>query len=251
MVTELFLKGRLAHAIQNEERDAIEKSVHEIIELPARKRLVKRGEKVEHSYYVIDGFMIRYLDDRKGMRQSVGVQVPGDWVDLHSFPMKRLDHDVCSLGPTKLAVFKHSDLNDLVAACPRLARIMWFSTLLDAAMHREWVFRLGRLNAEGRIAHLICELAERLSFVDQFDGRTLNVPMTQMDFAEACGISVIHANRTFRILREGGLIDNREDSPGITILDHTELKKLGEFDGDYLYGQGELHLDHPYPPSEG
>ena len=248
MITELFLKGRLAQAIGNEERAAMEDSVHEVIELGPRTRLVKRGELVEHSYYLMDGFMIRYLDDRRGMRQSVGIQVPGDWVDLHSFPMKRLDHDVCSLGPTRLAVFKHERLADLVGEFPRFARIMWFSTLLDAAMHREWVFRLGRLNAEGRFAHLICELAERLSFVGQFDGERLEVPLTQTDFAEACGISAIHANRTFRIMRESGLIRNDEGKSGLTILDHEALKKIGEFDGDYLYGNGELALDRPYPP---
>lgn len=248
MITELFLKGRLAQAIGNEERAAIEDSVHEVIELEPRTCLVKRGELVEHSYYLMDGFMIRYLDDKRGMRQSVGIQVAGDWVDLHSFPMKRLDHDVYTLGAVKLAVFKHERLAELVATHPRFARIMWFSTLLDAAMHREWVFRLGRLNAEGRIAHLICELAERLSFVGRFDGARLDAPMTQSDFAEACGISAIHANRTFRIMRDSGLIQNEEGVPGITILDHAALRKVGEFKGDYLYGDGELSLDTPYPP---
>lgn len=248
MITELFLKGRLAQAIGKDERTAIENSVEKVIELDPRTRLVRRGELVERSYYLMDGFMVRYLDDRKGMRQSVGVQVAGDWVDLHSFPMKRLDHDVCSLGPSRLAVFQHDRLENLIAAHPRFARIMWFGTLLDAAMHREWIFRLGRLNAEGRIAHLICELAERLSFVGRFDGMLLNVPMTQADFAEACGISAIHANRTFRIMRDSGLIANEEGTQGIRILDRQALEKVGEFKGDYLYGDGELHLDQPYPP---
>ncbi|WP_265561647.1 Crp/Fnr family transcriptional regulator [Sphingomicrobium arenosum] len=246
MITKDFLCGRLRDALTETESQALEAAVHEVIEVPARTTLVKRGEKIDKSYYLVDGFMIRYLQDRGGYRQSAGIQVAGDWVDLHSFPMKRLDHDVATLGPVTLAVFKHEQLEKLIGAHPRLARIMWFSTLLDAAMHREWVFRLGRLNAEGRIAHLICELARRLEFVGRFDGEYLDVPLHQADYAEASGISAIHANRTFRLLRERGLIANREDHVGLTILDRAELEKIGEFDGDYLYGEGQLELSEPY-----
>ena len=246
ITTELFLKGRLRHALEPDEIDAMEDAIDEIFTLEPRKQLIARGEKVDRSYYLVDGFMVRYLDDRRGYRQSVGIQVAGDWVDLHSFPMKRLDHDVATFDKVTLAAFNHSTLQKLVDAHPRLARIMWFSTLLDAAMHREWVFRLGRLNAEGRIAHLISELACRLEFVDRFDGRNLEVPMRQQDFAEASGITAVHANRTFRLLRESGLIDNREEDSGIAILDREGLAKLGEFKPHYLYGEGELSLDHPY-----
>lgn len=251
MITELFLKGRLRHALSNEERNAVEDAIDEIIDLPARFTLVNRAEHVDRSYYLVDGYMIRYIDDKRGYRQSVGMQVPGDWVDLHSFPMKRLDHDVATIGKTKLAVFRHENLSELIAMRPRLARIMWFATLLDAAMHREWLFRLGRLNAEGRIAHLICELIERLRFVEKYEGERFPIPLTQQDFAEACGISPIHANRTFRILRERGLLESSEGEGGLRILDEQGLCSLGEFNGDYLYGEGDLHLDHPFKDVTG
>ena len=244
--THLFLKGRLRHAMRAAEIDAMEDAIEDVITLEPRQDLVRRGQQVDRSYYLADGFMVRYLDDRRGYRQSVGIQVAGDWVDLHSFPMKRLDHDVASFDRATLVVFTHERLQRLVDEHPRLARIMWFSTLLDAAMHREWVFRLGRLNAEGRIAHLICELATRLEYVDRFDGRLLDVPMRQQDFAEASGITAVHANRTFRLLREQGLIDNREEAAGIVILDREGLAKVGEFRPDYLYGEGDLVMDDPY-----
>ncbi|WP_343343218.1 Crp/Fnr family transcriptional regulator [Sphingomicrobium sp. XHP0239] len=246
VTTELFLKSRLRHVLKREEIDAMENAIEEIVTIEPRQVLIKRGDLVDRSYYLVDGFMTRYLDDRRGYRQSVGIQVAGDWVDLHSFPMKRLDHDVAALDRATLAVFEHTALQKLVDEHPRLTRIMWFSTLLDAAIHREWVFRLGRLNAEGRIAHLISELACRLEFIDRFDGRILDVPMRQQDFAEASGITAVHANRTFRLLREQGLIDNREEDSGIAILDREGLAKLGEFRPDYLYGEGELSLRDPY-----
>ncbi|TMM47199.1 Crp/Fnr family transcriptional regulator [Qipengyuania marisflavi] len=243
MITELYLKGRLRHGLSQEEAEAIDDAIDHVITLEPREKLVTRGEKVEQSYYIIDGSMMRCIDDARGFRQIVGLQVPGDWVDLHSFPMKRLDHDVHALAASRLAVFRHERLQKLIDDRPHLARIMWFSTLLDAAMHREWIFRLGRLNAEGRIAHLICELLERLRLVGRLEESSFPFPLTQQDFAEASGITTTHANRTFRLLRERGLLDHDENTREMTIIDEQSLRELGEFKPDYLYGEGALHLN--------
>ena len=242
MHTELFLKGRLRHELAVQEKAWLEEAISRTIWLEPRQTLVKRGERVEHSYYIIEGTVLRHLDDRSGERQLVGLNIPGDFVDLHGFPMKRLDHNTASLGRVHVAEVPHSAIADLVDRSSHLARALWFSTLLDAAMHREWIFRLGRLNAEGRIAHLICEIIERQKFVGLYDGRNLPVPLLQRDYAEACGITPVHANRSFRILKERGVLDLKGEGR-IEIFDEDELKRLGEFRGDYLYGEGDLAVD--------
>ena len=242
MHTELFLKGRLRHDLRTAEKAALENAVEEILELAPRSTIVERGEWLDHSYYIVEGTMMRHLDDRNGERQLVGVNIAGDFVDLHGFPMKRLDHSVGSLDRVLLAKFSHKSIADLVAQMPHLARAMWFSTLLDAAMHREWIFRLGRLNAEARIAHLISELITRLRFVNLYDGRNFPIRLLQRDYAEACGITPVHANRSFRTLRERGILDPRGDGQ-IIVLDEGRLRDLCDFNADYLYGEGELALD--------
>ena len=241
MLTELFLKGRLRHELSEEEQNLLENSVKRTLVLEPRETLVERGHRLEHSYYVIDGTVLRHIDDRSGERQLVGFNISGDFVDLHGFPMKRLDHNVTALGETTLAEVAHSSIAGLVAQSPHLARAMWFSTLLDAAMHREWIFRLGRLNAEGRIAHLISEIVERHRLVGLYDGKRLPIALLQRDYAEACGITSVHANRSFRTLRERGVLELHGEGQ-ITILDEKELNRLGEFRSDYLYGDGELAL---------
>lgn len=242
MYTKLFLKGRLRDDLRAEEKRALEDSVSEIINLPPRTTFVERGERLENSYYLVEGTMLRHLDDRKGERQLVGLNISGDFVDLHGFAMKRLDHNVATLGNAIVAKVPHRAIAALVEKFPHLARAMWFSTLLDGAMHREWIFRLGRLNAEGRIAHLISELIQRVKFVGQYDGRNFPIPLLQRDYAEACGITSVHANRSFKALKERGILDPRGDGR-ITILDEAALFRLCEFDGAYLYGNGELALN--------
>lgn len=235
MITERFLMGRNRDAMSDADKQLIEDSIGDIVDLPPRTMIVRRGELVTTSTYLIEGHVVRYMDDRAGHRQLVAMHVPGDFFDLHGFPMRRLDHDVATLGPAKVAHFPHETLLRVTDRSPTLTRMLWFSTLLDAATHREWIFRLGRLNAEGRIAHFFCELVERMAMVGLSDGTRIVTPLTQLDLAEACGITAIHVNRTVRQLRETSVL--RFKSGVVDVLDPARLKQLAEFDGDYLYAE--------------
>ncbi len=242
MLMDRFLKGRLGQDLSPIERNALEGAIKRTVDLPERTTLVERGTRLENSYYLVEGVMLRHLDDRRGDRQLVEVNIAGDFVDLHGYAMKRLDHSVQSLSSVTLAEVPHTALSELIVEFPHLGRVLWFSTLLDAAMHREWIFRLGRLNAEGRIAHLIVELIERLRFVDLYDdARDFPVPLFQRDYAEACGISAVHANRSFRTLKERGIL-SMEGEGKLRILDEESLRRLCSFDASYLYGAGDLAL---------
>ena len=241
MLTEKFLQGRLRHDLSEEETSALESVVTRTVTLGPRDILAERGTRLERSYYIVKGTMLRHIDDKQGERQLVGINILGDFVDLHAFAMKRLDHSVSALDTCTLAEVPHASIAQIMERMPHLARSLWFSTLLDAAMHREWIYRLGRLNAEGRIAHLICELLERLRFVDAWEGGKFPIPLLQRDYAEACGISAVHANRSIRSLRERGALDPRGDGL-IEILDEGILRMVSGFTPDYLYGLGNLAI---------
>ena len=235
MLTRRFLLGRAREALSDEERQVVEDAVSGTRVVPARTQMLRRGELVNQSMLLIDGFMCRYIDDREGYRQLVSLQVPGDFVDLHAFPLKRLDHDVATLGPCTIAFFEHRALAEILERYPRLSRWLWFSTLLDAAIHREWIFRLGRLGAEGRVAHFFCELYARLEMVELAESGRFALPATQADVAEACGITGVHVNRVLRLMRERELVLFRGGE--VTILDHQRLRSMAEFDPVYLYGE--------------
>jgi len=234
--THLFLKGRGRDAMTPDDMAVLEDSVADVIALPARKIVIRREERVRYSSLLLEGVMCRYMDDRHGNRQIVAFHVPGDFVDLHGFAMRYLDHDVATLTPVRVATVGHDRLEAIVQHRPRLTRLLWFSTLLDAAMHREWVFRLGRLEADGRVAHLFCELHERLAMVDMVRDGAFRFPVTQIDLAEAAGITPVHLNRVLRSLRERGLMTFR--SGDVHILDSDALRTLADFDPGYLFGGG-------------
>ena len=234
MLTELFLKGRGSDAIDPDDRRILELGAAAVRTYPTRHTLVRRKEVVHNSTLLLDGFIVRYMDDREGYRQLVAVHVPGDFVDLHGFPMKRLDHDIATIGPVRIAEYPHEVIEHIVEQRPRLTRLLWFSTLLDAAMHREWIFRLGRLGADGRVAHFFCELNCRLEMIGQAEGGKFHIPLTQADLAEACGLTGVHVNRVLRSLREQGLLVFQRGA--VDMRDVAGLNILAEFDPAYLYG---------------
>lgn len=242
MLTELFLAGRVRHGLTSEELFALDAAVSTERLLAPGDDIVRRGERVDNSTYLIDGFVIRSVVDSDGGRQILGLHVPGDFLDLHAFPLKRLDHDVSAISEARIAVVPHRALREILVKQPHLTRILWYSTLLDAAMHREWIFRLGRLDALGRVCHFLCETEMRLRFVGRSDGARFPMPLSQREIADVCGITTVHMSRTMTTLRQLDLV--RFEGGQAIIVNHAGLAEIGEFDGDYLYGsEGRLFDD--------
>ena len=233
LLTGRFLAGRRQGNLTADQRAALEAAVTGKERLAARTVLVERDERLHRSTMLVDGMMCRYFEDFQGLRQLVALHVPGDFVDLHGYPLLRLDHDVGTLSACDVAYVPHAALDRIVAEDPELGRKLWYSTMLDAAMHRAWLFRLGRLDASGRVAHLLCEIDARLGAVGLSDGRRYALPLTQLDLAEACGLTSVHVNRVLRQLREDGLCTFR--SGMVEIPDPRGLARRGQFDPDYLY----------------
>jgi len=233
MISQKFLMGRGREQLSSEERDAIEYSVAEVRILPSRTPIVRADTRVHVSALLIEGFAARYVHSYSGQQQMTGLHLPGDFVDLHSVQLKRLDHDIVTIGAAKVAIYDHRELIKIGEKFPRLADRFWFSTLLDGAIHRQWTFQLGRSGSEKRIAHLFCELYTRLEMVGLTIDGTFALPLTQQDLAEAAGLTAVHVNRVLRDLREGAILAVK--SKTAHVLDFTKLAKIAEFDPAYLY----------------
>ncbi len=238
-LTGRFLAGRLRHALREPEKEYLESLVSAEERSAEDRMILRRGESSGNSTMLVDGFVLRVI--RRGGNESiVGLHVPGDFVDLHSFALKRLDHDLVAVGRTHCAYFPHKALARAIVEQPRLARILWMASLLDAALHRAWILKLERLRASERLAHLFCEMWCRLQMVDADRPDGFASPFTQAHLASMCGISVIHANRALASLRDAGLAQFRR---GRLFADDREaLAAHGRFSADYLYGEGTLHI---------
>ena len=233
MISAHLCKLRQRTEISAEEERAIRSLVSETRRLPADTVAVRSGTPMSSSMLLLNGWMARAKDLSSGQRQIAELHVAGDFTDLHAFTLKKLDHDVITLSECTIGIVPHDALRALTEKMPRLARIYWFFTNLDAANHREWTLSLGQRSAISRMAHLFCELHVRLEIVGGTNGESYDFPLTQRELAECLGLTVVHANRTLQELRRRGLIELRNRR--LTILDRDGLCGLAEFDPFYLY----------------
>ncbi|MGZ8997512.1 MAG: Crp/Fnr family transcriptional regulator [Allosphingosinicella sp.] len=229
----LLLKLRAREVFGNEEARVLRDSIAEIKEIPANRILVRASVPVDYSTLLLDGLVCRYSDLADGQRQIMELHVTGDFLDLHSFLLRHLEHHVGSLTPVRVAIVPHDALRLITEEHAHLTRTLWFSTLLDAATHREKILSVGRRAAVARIAHLMCELFLRLGVVGLAGPDRFKLALTQAELADATGLTSIHVNRMLKQLRDEGLMTFRGGE--VVIHDWEGLRRIAEFDPRYLY----------------
>ena len=233
MIEAHLRKIRARADISDEEERAIGDLASEVTEIPADRTIVRHDQELNHSILLLSGWLARAKDLASGQRQLAELHVAGDFADLHAFTLKYLDHDVISLSRCRLALIPHERLTELTENFPRLARIYWLLTNIDASIQREWTLSLGRRSAVQRMAQLFCELNVRLSIAGLAQEDSYEFPLTQTELAECLGLTSVHVNRTLQALRRDGLIDL--EGRRLTIHDLDALKRVAEFNGRYLY----------------
>lgn len=214
------------------EREILEQSTSAIATYKPDEDVVREGDTADNSCLILEGWAIRAKSLADGRRQITAFHIPGDFVDLHSFLLKPMDHTVTALGPCKMALVPHSQLRKISEEHPHLTRMLWLSTLIDAAIHREWLVAIGRLSAAAALAHLLCELYLRLEAVGRAIDYRFDFPATQVVLADALGLSTVHVNRIVQELRRDGLVAWRGQT--VTLKSWDGLVNLAEFDPTYL-----------------
>lgn len=228
----LFKRMEERKALSAAQKAELQSIVSAPFAVPAGKDLIVEGTSPSKSTLLLEGYACRYtiLDD--GRRQITAIQVPGDFVDLHSLPLELMDHTVATLTDCWFCTAEHRDLKEIVRKDADLALSLWRLTLLDGAMHREWIVAFA-MNAIEHVAHLFCELYVRLYVVGLTDGASFEFPITQNVLAETVGLSAVHVNRTLQDLRANRLI--AFDGLRVTILDWKGLREVGKFDPKHLH----------------
>lgn len=193
-----------------------------------------RGDTLEYSLLLLDGVIARSIP-KPGHDKStfVALQFKGDFVDLHAFPLKQLDHDVVSLTASKVAVIMHDTLRAFLNDKIELLRILWSLTLVDASIHRQWAMRNSSLRGFARVANLFSEIDARLCAATGKQSDDYVVGLSQIDIADATGLTPVHVNRVLKDLREDGCC--AISGGRLSILDRKKMHARGNFDPAYLY----------------
>jgi len=211
-----------------------------ILDLPFHAHSIERemyfareGDRTEHSCLLLTGYAFRQKLVASGGRQILSVHIPGDLLDLQGAVLESADHNVQALTRCKMATVARSDIRALVHKRPAVALAMWVDTLIDGSISREWLLNVGRRDAQGRIAHLLCEFGHRMESAGLAKADRFEMPLSQEQIADATGLTAVHVNRTLRNLDRSGLIVRTGRI--IRITDLEVLCEVADFSANYLH----------------
>jgi CRP-like cAMP-binding protein len=219
--------------LSEEESQAVVECCKDVRTVGAREDVISQGDRTGGVKLLLDGFACRYKTLEDGRRQIVAYFVPGDLCDLRVFILKRMDHSIGAIAPSRVATIAPENVLKLMHTYPALTRALWWSTLVEEAIAREWILNVGQRNALERTAHLFCELLYRFRAVGLNHGLSCTLPLTQVELAETLGLSPVHVNRTLQELRRQKLITL--DDGTLTIQNLQALEELSFFNAEYLH----------------
>ena len=228
------LVRKLGHGVDLTEADRSQLAcVGRTRQIGARQEIITQGDRPENVHLVLDGFACRDKVLRNGKRHIMALLVPGDFCHLHVAILGAMDHGITALSPCTIAELSPATILNLTENHPRIARALWWATLVDEAILREWLVNMGQREAHQQLAHLFCELLVRLQAAGIGDADGYPFPLTQMDIAEVLGITSVHVNRTLQSLRDENLVVLR--GRRLNIPNVERLKAYCDFDPAYLH----------------
>lgn len=195
--------------------------------------IVREGDPPGVIRVLMKGWACRYKLLGDGRRQIISFFLPGDIFDLNMFVLKKMDHSIRALSPVQYVSLSHIEFERLTIGHPRILQALWWETLVNAAIQREWTVNLGQRSALERLAHLLCELHVRLKVMGLVKGNTCEFPITQIELADTLGLTAVHVSRKLKELRSRCLI--RLNGNQLQILDFDGLCQIAMFDANYLH----------------
>lgn len=222
------LRDRLIQAgLEEQYADMLVEMPHKVVQVEPRRPFREPGVARDEVMFVRSGILSKFKTDGGGRRQIVALRFPGDGI----LPREgAADYGIQAIVKSEVMVGRAEDFNELVDRNPELARFFWKLIQRHNSIGYEWLVNTGRRDSTARVAHLLCETAER-SGVDVRHDPMVN-PFTQQQIADITGQTSVNVNRVFADLERQGLIKRRGRE--IQFTDWSELRRVASFQPGYL-----------------
>lgn len=219
--------------LSDADREALLALPHALKTMEPHQYIVREGDKPTHSCLIRSGIAYRHKVVATGARQIVSIHMTGDIVDLQNSVLGTADHNVQALTTCEVALIPRDAVMQLAFERPAIGQAMWYDTLVDGSIFREWIANVGRRDARTRLAHLLCEFALRFEAAGLGDHMEWELPMTQEQLADCTGLTPVHVNRMLQTLGKQGLITRTRRS--VIVNDWKALADTADFDSTYLH----------------
>jgi CRP-like cAMP-binding protein len=210
---------------QGEDLDALLHAVRRHASVAAHDNVIREGDAGGQVRILLSGTTCSYKREEDGGRSILSFQHAGDFCDLHRYVLPNVDPvtGVQALTDCAVAVIDYQEMDKLLLR-PTLASAFWRASMLEAASYRARLASTGRGTALERVAHLLCEQLVRREAVGL---GAPQLPFSQIDVADATGLSVVHVNRTIQTLRALNVLSKARHA--IEVVNRKELEKIAGF----------------------
>src|SRR5215212_6185576 len=147
MLDPLIRKLERYGPISEDEMRFLEQAPSRVVQFAPHQCIVREGDSPAEVCLIVEGFACRSKSLAQGTRQILALHVPGDFCDLHSFVLTRMDHGIDALSECRVAKVPRAKITEITERYPNLTRALWWDMALDAAIHREWMISMGRRTA--------------------------------------------------------------------------------------------------------
>jgi len=233
MIDQLIRRMRQGGALSAAAVTAVQTAMDRRVRLfGAREDVFRPGDIPETVCLVTAGIACRYRLLSGGQRQITGFLLPGDLFALRSALGIPYDDSIRSVTMLEMMQLERSCLASCSESTSGIGEVLQRAMALQLAISREWVLNLGQRSAMERIAHLFCELFRRLQAVGLTIENRCLLPLTQVDIADAVGLTPVHVNRMVMSMTRSGWLTFQRSV--LEIRDMSRVAEVGSFDPSYL-----------------
>ena len=188
--------------------------------------IYRQGDPRDHVFNLISGWVSLERQFVDGRQQIIRFLLPGASFGVVG---AAFDETAVALTPCRVCPIAVSKFDKLRSRIPSLNERLVELLESDNRHANETLALLGLGRAQERIAALMCQLALLAAGGTSLrNGLAVKMPLTQLQIAEATGLTSIHVNRVLRQLRESGVFELRGGE--LTVIDPTKMRRLAEGD---------------------
>lgn len=198
-------------------------------QIPAKTHIYREGEHPQELFTLFEGWVMIYKTLPDGRRQVSRIALPGDFLGFRGRPdQESINHSAQALTPVTLCAFPVDGIRQMFATHPELAERMINIHARDMALCQEYMMGIGRKSAEERLAFLLLEVFLRYRERTNSQATTIPFPITQEEMGDAVGLTMVHINRTLKVLRKSGALEC--SSRQLSIFDIQKVAEIAQFD---------------------
>lgn len=168
--------------------------------------ILMEGHSSPHLYTILSGWAFRFKTLHDGRRQILNFALPGDFIGLQTSMFNEMQHSVETLTKTVMCVFPRNKIWALYEKFPSLAYDLTWIAARSERLLDEQLLAVGRRPALERVAFILQHLFNRAAASGLEKNGIVNLPFTQQHLADTLGLSLVHTNKTLKVLNDRKIV---------------------------------------------